>query len=181
MAMAASRSGCVKPGYRGGWQWTQDGEIVASIQIQAEQDSVILIYRHRGSEDWKDEHYPVRIVRTRCNLGGSRPWFICPAVGCGRRVAILYGGSIFACRHCYRLAYPSAREDLCDRAARRADRLRERLGWEPGCLNGNGGKPKWMRWRTFERLAAEHDQFVGRSLQAAALKFGLPKSDFFFW
>ena len=48
----------------------------------------------------KDEHYAVRIVRTVCNLGGSRAWFICPAVGCGRRVAILYGGGIFACRHC---------------------------------------------------------------------------------
>ena len=81
----------------------------------------------------------MRIVRTPCNLGGSRAWFICPAVGCGRRVAILYGGGIFACRHCYQLAYASAREDVCDRAARRADRLRARLGWEPGILNGNGG------------------------------------------
>jgi hypothetical protein len=144
--------------------------------MRAEQDRVILIYRHRsGSEEWKDQQYPLRIVRTRCNLGGERAWFICPAVGCGRRVAILYGG--FACRHCYRLAYPSAREDVCDRAARRADRLRARLGWEPGILNGDGGKPKWMRWRTFERLAAEHDRFVGRSIQAAALKFGPLRSE----
>jgi hypothetical protein len=58
---------------------------------------VILIYRHRsGDTEWKDEHYAV--VRTPCNLGGSRAWFICPAVGCWRRVAILYGGGIFACR-----------------------------------------------------------------------------------
>jgi hypothetical protein len=167
------------PGYCGGWQWTRDGETVASIQMRAEQDRVILIYRHRsGDGEWKDEQYPVRIVRTPCNLGGSRAWFICPAAGCGRRVAILYGGGIFACRHCYRLAYASAREDVCDRAARRADRLRARLGWEPGILNGNGSKPKWMRWRTFDRLAAEHDQFVGRSMQLAALKFGPLVSDF---
>jgi hypothetical protein len=64
------------------------------------------------------------------------------------------------------------------RATRRADRLRARLGWEPGILNGGGEKPKWMRWRTFERLAAKHDQFVGRSMQAAALKFGPLVSDF---
>jgi hypothetical protein len=137
-----ARTGVLKPGYRGGWHWMRNGETVASIEMRAGQDSVILIYKHRnGDGDWKDEQYPVRIVRTRCNLGGSRPWFICPAVGCGRRVAVLYGGSIFACRHCYRLAYPSAREDLCDRSARRADKLRARLGWEPGILNGNGGKP----------------------------------------
>jgi hypothetical protein len=68
----------------------------------------------------------------------------------GRRVAILYAGGIFACRCCYQLAYASSREDAGGRATRRADRLRARLGWEPGILNGEGGKPKWMRWRTFE-------------------------------
>jgi hypothetical protein len=61
---------------------------------------------------------------------------------------------------------------------RRADKLRARLGWEPGVLNGNGGKPKWMRWRTFERMAAKHDQLIARSLQAAALKFGLLVGNF---
>jgi hypothetical protein len=69
---------------------------------------------------------------------GSRAWFICPAVGCGRRVAILYGGSIFACRHCYQFAHASSREDAGDRATRRADKLRARLDWEPGILNGRG-------------------------------------------
>jgi hypothetical protein len=29
-----------------------------------------------------------------------------------------------------------------------------------------------MRWRTFERMAAEHDQLVGRSMQAMMLKLG---------
>jgi hypothetical protein len=149
-----AREGVLRPGYRGGWQWTREGETVASIQMRAEQDRVILIYRHRsGDAEWKDEH--------------------CPAVGCGRRVAVLYGGGIFACRHCYRLAYASSREDAGGRATRRADRLRARLGWEPGILNGEGGKPKWMRWRTFDRLAAEHSAFVGESLAGMALRFGI--------
>ena len=167
-----AREGLLRPGYWGGWQWTRNGETVASIQMQAEQDRVTLTYRHRsGGEDWKDEQYPVPIVRTPCSLGGSRAWFLCPAIGCGRRVAILYGGGIFACRHCYQLAYASSREDASDRT-RRADRLRARLGWEPGILNGEGSKPKWMRWHTFQRLRAEHDALVGRSLQALMLKLG---------
>jgi hypothetical protein len=87
-------------------------------------------------------------------------------------VANLYGCRIFACRNCYQLAYASSREDPGGRATRRADRLRARLGWEPGILNGEGEKPNWMRWRIFERLAAEHDQFVARSMQAVVLKFG---------
>lgn len=169
-----AREGVLRPGYWGGWQWTRNGETVASIQMRAEQDCVILIYRHRGGDaEWKDEHYAVRIARTQCNLGGSRAWFICPAIGCGRRVAILYGGGIFACRHCHQLAYASSREDAGGRATRRADRLRARLGWEPGILNGEGDKPKWMRWRTFERLSAEHDHFVGESLAEMALRCGI--------
>ena len=171
--------GVLKPGYCGSWQWTRNGETVASIQMRAEQDRVILIYRHRsGGEEWKDEQYPVRIVRTPCHLGGSRPWFICPAIGCGRRVAILYGGGIFACRRCYQLAYASSREDAGGRAARLADKLRARLGWEPGILNGRGNKPKWMRWRTFKRLAAKHDELVGHSMQAMMLKLGRFGGDF---
>jgi Tetratricopeptide repeat len=87
-----AREGVLRPGYRGGWQWTRDGETVASIQMRSEHDRVILIYRHRsGGGEWKDEQCPVRIMRAPCNLGGTRPWFLCPAVGCGRRVAILYG------------------------------------------------------------------------------------------
>jgi hypothetical protein len=62
---------------------------VIGEKMRAEQDRVILVYRHRsGDGEWNDEQYPVRIARTPCNLGGSRAWFICPAVGCRRRVAI---------------------------------------------------------------------------------------------
>lgn len=157
----------------GTWQWTCDGEVIGSIQIRAEQHRVILMYRQRNAgTEWKDEEYAVAIARTQCNLGGSRPWFICPARGCGRRVAVLYGGAIFACRHCYQLAYPSSREDRGDRATRRADRIRARLGWEAGILNGGGDKPKWMRWRTFERLTLQHGRFVDRAMHAAAVQFG---------
>jgi hypothetical protein len=173
-----ARDGLLRPGYWGGLEWARGGQTVASITLQTEQGRVILTYRHRsGGEEWKDEQYPVCIVRTLCHLGGSRAWFICPARGCRRRVAILYGGAIFACRHCRQLAYASSREDAGDRATRRADRLRARLGWEPGILNDEGGKPKWMRWRTFDRLAAKHNQLVTRAFQAVAVKLRLLGSD----
>lgn len=124
---------------------------MASISVRTEPGRVILTYRHRrGGENWKGESYPVYLDWTVCNLGGQRPWFLCPAQGCGRRVSILYlGGSIFACRHCYQLAYPSQREVAYDRAAKRADKIRERLGWEQGILNPKGWrKPKGMHWDT---------------------------------
>jgi hypothetical protein len=73
-------------------------------------------------------------------------------------------GAIFACRHCYRLAYSSQRENLDDRASRRAGKIRDRLKWEPGILNGHGIKPKGMHWRTYQRLTIKHDAHVGISL-----------------
>lgn len=168
-----ARAGVLRPGYRGGWQWTRHGEVIASIRMRAEPGRVILQYRCRNAgSDWADVEYPVLIERTACHVGGSRPWFICPGRGCGRRVAILYGGNVFACRHCHRLAYASTREDVCDRLARRAERIRERLGWRAGFLNPPGSKPKWMRWATYRRLREEHNHLVHGALSALAVNSG---------
>ena len=159
------RDGLLAPYQSFLWQRTCDDVVIASINVRTETDRVVLSYRHqRNGSDWKNESYPVFLDWTSCNLGGKRPWFLCPAQGCGRRVAILYGGGIFACRHCYRLAYPSQRETADDRAARKADRIRDKLGWELGILNGKGWKPKGMHWNTFKRLSAQHDGFVRISL-----------------
>jgi hypothetical protein len=70
--------------------------------------------------------YPVRLQTTSCHYGGACYWFTCPASGCGRRVALLYGGKIFACRQCYHLAYESQRETPDDRAGRKANNIRRR-------------------------------------------------------
>jgi hypothetical protein len=166
-----NRKGLLVPGSVFGWQWSRNGEVVASIQIRAESGRVILTYRHRqNGGEWKDESYPVQLDWTPCSYGGERPWFLCPAVGCGKRVAILYGGSIFACRHCHQLSYPSQRECAYDRSARQADKIRKKLGWEPGILNGRGWKkPKGMHWRTFERLTAKHNALEQESLTGMEL------------
>jgi hypothetical protein len=50
----------------------------------------------------------LRLTWTPCNYGGSRPWFLCPGEGCGRRVAIVYGpSSPPRCRLCRGLSYAS--------------------------------------------------------------------------
>ena len=154
--------------------WSSRGATTASIKMRTEADHVTLIYRTRSNgSEWKPMEYPVYLEWTGCNLGGRRAWFRCPAQGCGRRVAILYGGSVFACRYCHKLNYQCQREPDHDRAARRANWIREKLGWEPGMLNGNGSKPKGMHWRTFQRLRAEHNAFVQTSLAGIAQKLGI--------
>jgi hypothetical protein len=50
-----------------------------------------------------------------------------------------------------------------DRAARKADRIREKLGWDRCILNGDGWKPEGMHGSVFERLTAQHDASVGVS------------------
>lgn len=147
------RGGWLKPGAQSQTNWTRNGERVAWISLRASEAGVSLSYRQRrAGQEWQDMDYLVRVEWTPCALGGARPWWLCPAQGCGRRVAVLFGGDIFACRHCHRLAYASTREDAMSRAMGRADKLRERLGWMPGILNAEGGKPKGMHWRTYWRL-----------------------------
>ena len=170
------REGMLAPGRAFGWNWYRDEEQVASIFIQTEADRLTLKYQHQNrGGPWQPMEYPVLLEWTDCNFGGGRAWFHCPARGCGRRVALLYigGAGIFACRHCYQLAYACQRETADDRAARRADTIRRRLGWHAGILNPNGGKPKGMRRRTFERLSHQHDAFVNVSLDGMARRFGL--------
>ncbi len=160
------REGLLSPGQAYGWQWSRNGAIVASIRIRTEPGRIILTYRHRHhGGDWQDESYPIYLDTTPCHLGGERHWFRCPAGGCNRRVAILYGGAIFACRHCHRLVYASQRQKPWDRASRRADRIRDRLNWPGGILEGNGwGRPKGMHLRTYERLCREHDAHSDRAM-----------------
>lgn len=158
------RAGLLTQGRAFVWHWTCNDESVASIQVRTEVGRLILNYqiKSRGAE-CQPMDYPVYLEWTPCTLGGRRVWFLCPAKGCGRRVAILFGGAVFACRHCHKLAYYCQRETDDDRAMRRAETIRRRLGWEAGIANLEGGKPKGMHWRTFKRLKTEHDAFANAS------------------
>lgn len=57
------------------------------------------------------------------------------------------------------------REKRDDRAARRADTIRRRMGWESGLLNQPGSKPKGMHWRTYLRLINQHHAYTVVSLE----------------
>lgn len=161
------RDGLLEEGKSFGWSWTRNGEKMASIQVKVSENRVILDYRHQSNgSEWKNQNYPVLLEWTPCNYGGLRAWFRCPANGCGRRVAKLHLGSssIFACRHCYQLAYASQRENADDRATRQAGKIRDRLSWVPGIFYGHGIKPKGMHWKTYQRLVSEYDSLVNRIL-----------------
>jgi hypothetical protein len=152
------RLGRLSPGRSFDVVWSQGAVRTGAIRVRVEPHQLVLSYRHRRDGDaWTEHSYPVRLTRTPCHFGGLRAWFLCPALGCGRRVAILYGGTYFACRHCHGLVYPSTRENAAGRAMRRAIALRERLGWPLSVMRPTGGRPKWMRRKTFRRLLWQHE------------------------
>ena len=157
--------------------WSRAGRSIGDIKVTAGHGHVVLSCRSRsGGSDWRDMSYAVQIERTLCRLGGGRPWFLCPARGCGRRVGTLYGGAVFACRHCHKLAYPSENESRNDRAARRAEKLRARLGWPAGIFNGSGwGRPKGMHRATYRRLVKEYDEREARALSGIMVWLDLLK------
>jgi hypothetical protein len=107
---------------RGRWVWSRDGAEVASIgyvvTTQADSGTLHLFYTVGRDQDRQSLGYDIPLVTTVLVSGGLRWWFVCVASRdggptCHRRVGKLYlapGGTVFACRHCYDLAYTSSRE-----------------------------------------------------------------------
>ena len=157
------RRGCLRSPRRFSWAWRQDGERVASINVETERNRVTLKYRSRRyGGDWVSVKQQFTVAWTPCRFGGERPWFICSVYAngtyCGRQVTKLYQASrLFACRECSRLAYASQQESAHERGLRKAQTIRMRLGGSANMLDDFPEKPKGMHWRTYERLCRAHD------------------------
>ena len=164
-----ARSGLLVPGRSFSWQWTVGDRQVAGISIRVAEQSVQLRYQKSSTGEAIDQW--VHLQSTPCRFGGVRQWFTCPS--CSKRVAALYGpGKYFACRTCCGLGYASQKEDLGDRSSRQANKIRKRLGWQAGILNGDSGKPKGLHWATYRRLKADHDRLVQISFHDTGRRLG---------
>ena len=153
------KEGLLAPRKKFQQQFLRGDIAIAHIKVCVEPNRIAIFHNHRyRNGDWKEEGYFILLNWTACRFGGQRVWFLCPY--CDRRVAILYGGNIFACRRCHQLVYPSQRETKGEVAMRRADDVRQKLGWCLGLANGKGDKPKGMHWKTFRQLIAKHDELA---------------------
>lgn len=151
-----NRAGALEPGWRGGWQWHRAGDRKSWINLEARLGEVILRFcvTTNGSNP-EDMEQRVFTDWEPCRFGGCRPFWRCPR--CGSRATILYGMRRFLCRSCNRLTYPSQRERDADRAQRRANGIRVKLGCEPG-WGSLPCRPKGMHRKTYERLVAEIEE-----------------------
>lgn len=166
-----TRSGALVPGHTFSWQWMVNNRQVACISIRVDlyHHSMVLAYRMRSTGELVEQK--VHTQTSLCHLGGQRHWFTCPQ--CNKRVAVLYAlGRYFACRQCGGLCYASQKEGVGDRSSTQAGKLRKRLGWKTGILNGDGGKPKGMHWKTYHQLKSRHDALVQVSLHDISRKLG---------
>jgi predicted RNA-binding Zn-ribbon protein involved in translation (DUF1610 family) len=164
-----TRKGLLVPGFSFSLQWMTNDRQVAGISIRVDVQSMMLSYRIKSSGEVVKQS--VQLQTSPCHLGGHRHWFTCPQ--CGKRVAVLYAqGRYFGCRQCGGLGYATQNEGKGDRASTRADKIRRRLGWKAGILNGDGSKPKGMHWKTYLRLKSHHDALAQRSFHDIGRRLG---------
>ena len=114
------------------------------------------------------------VTYTACRHGGNRAWFLCPKIGCGKRVAILYDTPKgFHCRHCCNLDYRSHRERTWDRMLRRSRRIRAKVKGGANLIEAFPPKPKGMHWATYDRLLRSEAALWGEIRTAASERFKL--------
>jgi hypothetical protein len=150
--------------------WRFGDEPCGSIDVRTEPNIMVLRFQYEDAERSNSKliEQTVPIVWTACALGGQRPWFLCTAISdgvrCDRRVATIYlGGSpVFACRHCYGLAYASQSRSTFHRDIAKAMKVRMRLSGSPNLFDPFPQKPKGLHKSTYERLRKIHDAAESR-------------------
>ena len=153
--------------YGGTVRWSRGREPVASVGFGLSppgplERSVVLRWTQSGGQSFTQT---LRLVAAPMRFGGARWWWACSS--CGARRATLYnpsGGRGWACRTCYRLAYPVQNESTTDRAFRRWQRVAAQLSvrdlvpadaFDMDSADWTPDRPRGMRRRTYARLTAQ--------------------------
>jgi hypothetical protein len=144
-----ARSGYLAPG---AWvRRASSGGVV--VMVTADEQGVRLSFGYDG----RPREQRLSLDQTDCELGGARPWWLCPA--CGRRCAIVYfSRGEFACRLCSDLRYESQRRHGLEVLIDRARRIRQKVRGSPDLTLPFPERPPGMHRATYERLRAEGEQ-----------------------
>lgn len=110
--------------------------------------------------------YNIEIEKQSCPFGGFRYFFRCPQ--CHKRMRMLYCiDGRFLCRQCHRLGYYTQRLNPVERCISMAKKIEERFQSRAGSLLV---KPPWMKYKTFDKLQAQHASYKDERYIAAARK-----------
>lgn len=150
-----------------GCQFTlQFGPQYGEMYGETEDAQVWFIYAILRGDDYHDFVDCVPLSFSAGAFGGERPWFMCPYEHCDKRVKKLYITTRLGCRHCLSLSHQSKNENRSDRMARKADKIRAKLGWRLGILNPVEAKPKGMHDQTYRRLLLQYHHCRSEALLA---------------
>jgi hypothetical protein len=177
-----ARQGIIKPGAITGpvgIAWTNGGQEIASGYITADMsgERTGWLRIRLGQEQC------IYLVARPRHFGGRQWFFICPHLH--SRATVLWmppGAHSFACRERWgsRVAYASQFKDRIARGHQGAAKVKARLcsvgGFDPDQWD-LPPKPKWMRWRTYNRMVERFDRYeaIGEEgLLKAVMRLGLP-------
>lgn len=166
------KHGKLVSGATGLLSWARRGKESGSARYRLKSDRLILEYQsNQNGGEWENIEDQIFFEWTPCNYGRRRQWFLCP--DCSKRVAVIYGGKYFRCRHCHNLTYSSQQESKPDRLMRKTRKIRTRLGASNDLTKPILFKPKNMHQKTFDRLRREADDANVQSLIFVGRQFGL--------
>jgi hypothetical protein len=146
------KQGWLRVGASGWYNWTWDGEPWGSVSYAVRDGALELSWRITSSDDENVSfRTTVPIKRVPCRFGGERLYWHCPSCYRNCEVIVMANTARFwGCRRCLKLRYSCQGHDAATRMQRRADAIYARLGDTHD--DGLVYKPKWMRWKTFNRL-----------------------------
>jgi hypothetical protein len=185
--------GAIRDGARGALNWTnsygeQTGSVGFAVALHRtpgldadDSGTLTLDYSHTDRDgERQNVTCTIRLCTTPIHYGGLRWYFICPYTR--RRALKLYkwnGIDWFCHRDAIRPkpTYAIQRVSGSERINAQRWALRRKLGDDVSDLFGEPFKPKWMRWRTFDRyldrdneLAAREAPYFARMLGRLGLK-----------
>lgn len=181
----------LRPGCQtsGALHWTRDGDEFASVGFAAklcdDAGTLELTYAQGTGAERKTITCTLALESLPCHYGGRRWFACCPYTH--RRAWKLYkwpGIDWFCHRDAIkpRPTYASQRVSGADRINAQRWELRRKLGDNFTDLFSEPWKPKWMRWRTFQRYADRDAELSARDgIYTARLlgRMGVPGLDAF--
>lgn len=180
--------GCTRAGVLR-WTNTRTREKVASVGYTAalgdNAGTLTLNYTHANRDGEREQVKCVICLWTRPMRFGGKRWFMsCPYTA--KPALKLYKFSGIA-QFCHRTAirplpsYASQRASGQNRIIEKRWAIRRKLGDDFSDLFCEPCKPKWMRWRTFERYAARDAALSTREMPYFARFLGLDEAEALGW
>ncbi len=156
-AQELGRGGRLEDGRSARFVFAAGGRATDTLELEPDDWAITCRFtRRRPGRADEVAQYAIEISRTDCNFGGTRPWFLCPRIGCRRRVSALFFDTPYlSCRVCARLGYRTQMQKSAVRGVERAKKIRAALGGRPGLVHPFPPRPKGMHRRRYDELRRE--------------------------